>query len=1148
MARQVDVARRSLGRVKLFDKGCPSRLQTCCFFSSVSSSNAPNFESPTRSRNSSGTHQSLVTSVPNLQALQHIRWLLQHPERRILLLTGSSASDSSVRAALERDSPAFELERHGHGVFSVREFCQLLLREHGHERRVFGHAQLAALLMHSSQDLPSVARLTATSMLQRRKVTQDLLQLFQLLEREGIAPEEYSAAVAASEEQFSQELSEMYTSFQELLMQHNATSWDGLVLEMLTICRAQKGNVANTLAKSLSQAVLREYTDVVVDDVQRMTPAMAKLVGHLCGQSSVQSSASFSRVLLEGEECPRTHLLERQLLSTAADTGQTCTLTRTAFETDNKAPRAKVQAFARQVLTQRADANNDVLAPVPLKCWRFGTFEAEERSISAFLIRKMASTGAMKVTVVCPTHADAHRIMLAFQKQDLPARVDSEYSAASVSTGAPIHLFDEPGVNTVYSLLCALCFPSDSRHLYNVLRSDCFSFPAELLSWLMEKEHQSHVDLFAVLETFVESHGKSLGTSFNQKEGEKQKLPQVVSCQHEVGLEIAESFVNIMKHLRTKCHEVSAAEIVQSFLERTGRLEKLLSPDSPEEERESLVLADFLRELETAQEVAMNDRTPFVVPYLQQLRETNLTSSVSRADPFDVGTKTGAKDTCIRVLPLTAYALHSYASSLTDDGKGRKHMLVLMSMRDSKFPGRMKRLTLPLPYDLLSKPFPLQSRTEHLEQCQRLAYKALTLSEYDEVVLSFAELTATSVSKREILSRIFQPIWHEGDQPAIGSSCTGGSKWKAGSSSVISLRNEQSMSKQHASTEDTSSVQHETSIFSFSDVAGLLRDFVSRMILPITRFRKSARHDDHRKIAADVVSSITKSDDHHAGRYRHNQETPYVKQLKTTTLILDPESSTHSTSMDTRRPMASAASASYEPPHLSYSQISEYLRCPHRYYLGRILKLNGDISTPMMFGSALHEGIAAFAKSMADAQLKEEVAHEVKALATVKAEEAFMQSWIGDGYGLFTSKEQSAVFFERGMMALRDFMETHFSDLQLEAIAHVEQAFSFYVPEANVELRGVWDRIDRVSDPNGGGSSMYVIKEFKSNMRQCGARKPKMLSLRSQRAFVVEILSPNQALSECAFCPYAGSACHFATDNASRARLSASRTRLAVQG
>lgn len=330
-------------------------------------------------------------------------------------------------------------------------------------------------------------------------------------------------------------------------------------------------------------------------------------------------------------------------------------------------------------------------------------------------------------------------------------------------------IFDEPGVNAVYSLLCALCFPSDSRHLYNVLRSGFFAFPAELLSWLMEKERRSHVDLFPVLEAFVETRGKSLGTSLNQREGDELELPSVVSSQLESGLEIAESFVRIIRRLRAECHELSAAEIVQNFLEETGRLETLLGPNSPEQERESLVMADFLRELGTAQNVVKSAQVAFVAPYLQQLRETNLTSSAAwdevSAELNTPGSKAVAEDTCIRVLPLTSYALESLAVTTSDQQADTKHMLVLMSMRDSKFPGRMKRLTQPLPYELLSKPYPVQTRSEHLEQCEQLAYKALTLGAYDEVVLSFAELARISSSKREVLSRSFQPIWYEGDRP-----------------------------------------------------------------------------------------------------------------------------------------------------------------------------------------------------------------------------------------------------------------------------------------------------------------------------------------------------------------------------------------------
>ncbi|KAL4172323.1 hypothetical protein KRP22_007487 [Phytophthora ramorum] len=1184
MARQVDVAAQSLRRAVLLRQRCPWRGHTRRLFCSVSSSDISRSAISTRSGSSNIDHQSFVTTEPNLQALEHVRWLLQQPQRRVLLLTGSSAFDSATRAALERDSPAFELERIGHGVFGVREFCQLLLRESGRERRVFGRAQLAALLLHGGLERPGASQLAATSTLQRRKGAQDLLQLFRLLESEGVTPEQYIVVADAGGEQVSRDLADKYAAYQQLLIQHNATSWDGLVMDVLMMCGVQPSVDAaqDATGKQFSGSVLREYTDVVLDDVQRMTPAMARLVGHLCGQPSVQSSASFSRVLLEDDECPRTQMLERQLMETAAHTTRTRGVTRVGFMTkgENVEKRAKMQAFARQILTRSAGSSDGILSPVPLKCWRFGVSEAEEKSVGAYLADCLKHDGATRATVLCPSYADVHRVTLAFKKQGLPVHVDGTRLSATSSSGTPIHLFDEPGVNAVYSLLCALCYPSDSRHLYNVLRSDFFGFPAELLSWIMEKEHRSHAGLLSVIEAFVENRGQSLGTSLQQKENERQELPQAVSSQLETGLETAASFVKVIKRLQAECHNLSAIEIVQSFLEETGRLESLRSPNSPEQERASLVLADFLQELETAQNVVENAQVTFVAPYLLQLRETNLTSSAARDEVSPEATGTGPKTTTeeagIRVLPLTAYSLESLAASVSNKEEVSKHVLVLMSMRDSKFPGRMKRLTLPLPYDLLSEPFPVQTRTEHLGECEQLAYGALTLEVYDEVVLSFAELAATSASKREILSRTFQPIWHEGDQPAAASK---GSNTRGGTSTV-------SPSPQIAPNRKplTSPAAHHETAPQFAEASPfwlmeIMRSLVSRIFLPLL-------HHEKRSLSAAASPTRKSGGDIQAGLDQQGEATTLVKQLKVSS-SLSPVKKT-----------------SYDPPHLSYSQISEYLGCPHRYYLSRVMKLDGDVSTSMMFGRALHEGVAAFAKSLASAQRNGGLTKEAKTLAAVEGEETFMRAWAGDGYGLFSSKEQASFLLERGMMALWDFIETHHGDLELQEILHVEQEFSFYVPEANVELRGVWDRIDRVSRLGGDGSSV-VIKEFKSNMggaernmrklaeeslqlkmymyafRQVFGEAPygaklqliggnysepssgptKTRRKRISRAgnddkgfvhfseqaaqeaedIIVEVVSglrngnfePKPSFAGCAFCPFAGSACHFASDDAS---------------
>lgn len=1121
------------------------------------------------------THESVVSSSPNLLALRRVQGLLKQPQRRVLLL--SATADNAVRSRLERDASAFELERCGHGLLGVREFCRLLLSESG-ERRVLGRPQLAALLLHHEDALPSASRFAAVSTLQRRKRVNDLLQLFWLLEREGLTAEQYAAAAEDSE--VGRELVGSYTVYRELLERHRATSWDGLVMDVMELCGVQSGG-GDARAREFSRGVMQQYTDVVVDNVHRMTPAMAKLVGHFCAQPSVLSSASFSRVLLAGDDCPRTQILERQLEETARDIGRGCTVTRTMSWEGDDVERAKARAFAQQLLVSGGAstkvARADVSPSMPFKCWRFGTSDAEEQGVAAFLADRLKSENTI-VTVLCPSLAEANRLIVAFRKQGLPIQVDRDQLATLNTIGSPVHLFDEPGVNAVYSLLCALCFPSDSRHLYNVLRSDFFGFPAELLSWLMEKEHLSNADFFQVIEEFVDSKGKNLFTTLEDKENEHRAAPPAVSRQVESGLEIAESFVALLNRLRAECHQLSAAELVQLFLEETGRLDKLMSPDTPEQERESLALADFLRELETAQSVVGSSQVTFVAPYLLQLRDTNLSSSASwEQSSLDVAPRySKTEEPRVRVLPLTSHALESLVSLRDTEDEGYKHILVLMSMRDGKFPGRMKRLTLPLPFDAMSEPFPVQTRPEHLAQCEQLAYEALTLNTYDEVVLSFAELAAT---KREVLSRTFLPIWHEGDKPPTKSTGSGQTQGQEPGKVASSPQHQTNSQASGAYPKAPPNTKH----FWFSDLADLVRSFVEDVILPMWH---------HEKPLANVAEA-------NEGQRKTQGVTQVAGQgtLKLATRKAAP------------LPAKSAERFSYEPSHLSYSQISEYLRCPHRYFLGRVMKLNNDVSTSMMFGRALHEGVAAFAKSVAAAQREGIDNEQVRKLSRAEAEEAFMRAWVGDGFGLFSSKEQAEFLLDRGMLALWDFINTHYDDLQLEEIVHVEKEFAFHVPKANVELRGVWDRIDRVDC--GDGSSSFVIKEFKSNMggAQRNMRKLADESLQLKmymyafshvfgeaphgaklqqiggsplptnadlskatirrtsvnealvlfseqaaqeaEAAITEVatglrrgeFAPKPSFAECAFCPYAGSACHFATDSAAHeARSTAKAT------
>lgn len=365
----------------------------------------------------------------------------------------------------------------------------------------------------------------------------------------------------------------------------------------------------------------------------------------------------------------------------------------------------------------------------------------------------------------------------------------------------------------------------------------------------------------------------------------------------------------------------------------------LLNPTTPQLENEALAVADFLRELEIAQQVTQSPYIPFVVPYLLQLRETHVRARTEETPTDDV---TEANDDIgVRVLPLIPESLHSLNVAC----------LYLVSMRDSQFPGRLKRLTLPLPYPILHAPYPVQTREEHLQSCERLGFQALTCAR-ERVVISYTKASSQGKSsKQEKPSRTFASIWHT-----------------------------------HG-PED----------------------------------RNVDRFDGSSSVAAPKVLGET--------------------------------------------PVLSDANITYDPKHLSYSQITEYQRCPQRYFLGRVMKLSSEASTAMIYGRALHEAIACFAGALlekqngkVDMEIAEQDAHAVlhNALTTD---------------GQFRSEAQRDAVLAQGHQALDAFMRSQ----QDANVLHVEHPFECEVPAANVTLRGIWDRIDQ-------GPIGPVIQEFKSNL------------------------------------------------------------------
>ncbi|KAH9123503.1 hypothetical protein AeMF1_005516 [Aphanomyces euteiches] len=146
--------------------------------------------------------------------------------------------------------------------------------------------------------------------------------------------------------------------------------------------------------------------------------------------------------------------------------------------------------------------------------------------------------------------------------------------------------------------------------------------------------------------------------------------------------------------------------------------------------------------------------------------------------------------------------------------------------------------------------------------------------------------------------------------------------------------------------------------------------------------------------------------------------------------------------------------------YLSFSQIDEYMRCPYRYFLSRVVKMEPKMSPGLVFGRSIHEGIAAWSQS---SDLQSPQAYE-------NALEAFSSSW---QTGCFRSSEEEKRLFEQGQQTLSSFIS--FESSQNRVIEAVEMPFQVDIPEAGVRLKGVWDRIER------RGEELYIV-EFKSNL------------------------------------------------------------------
>ncbi|HEY6957676.1 MAG TPA: ATP-dependent DNA helicase, partial [Candidatus Limnocylindria bacterium] len=299
-----------------------------------------------------------------------------------------------------------------------------------------------------------------------------------------------------------------------------------------------------------------------------------------------------------------------------------------------------------------------------------GADEAEEVAglIAREALQRQRRYGDFAILV--RNNADATAFLNALARRQIPAHF---------SGGG--QLYERPEIRLLISFLSAVALPSDSRHVYNLAVSALYAFPAVELAKATEASGRRQKPLRDVFEEIATSAG-----AFSDE-----------------AVASAKRLVADLAYYAARAAELTTAELLYEFLERSKLLAQYLEPESALAEEQGQNVAKFFRLVHSAARTLPVDRASFFVPYLELLREAG-------DDPVAADFEASAER-------VNILSIHK--------AKGLEFGVVfLVHATDERIPGAARSDELPLPDALRKSPAP--SRDTHIAEERRLAYVAMT--------------------------------------------------------------------------------------------------------------------------------------------------------------------------------------------------------------------------------------------------------------------------------------------------------------------------------------------------------------------------------------------------------------------------------------
>lgn len=552
-----------------------------------------------------------------------------------------------------------------------------------------------------------------------------MLQHFSRLQDEDVSPIQYLDWVkkqkkkAKSKEEKQEvskweELAKAYKTYDELKVREGLMDYGDLIVKTLKLFRERKN-------------ILKQYREqfkyVLIDEFQDTNYAQNELAILLAGEKKNISvvgdddqsiyrfrGAAVSNIIQFKKNFPRAKVVV--LTKNYRSTQEILDKSYALIQHNNPDRLEPVEKIDKHLISQRK--NPPAGGGEEIKFLHLDRVENEADAVAKKIqeLIKEEDYEFRDFAILVRANNHAEPFIRAFQRHGIPSQFLG-----------PGRLFRQPEVIDLISYLKVLYNFEDSVALFRLLSIEYFDIPARDLAALGNYARRLRISLFEACE--------KVETIYVSKET-KEKVKKVLEV--------------INKHLKLARRE-TAGQLLYYFLEDTGLLQKLLSPDSADTQKKAANISKLFDRLKTY-EVDHEDATvPAVVDWIELSSELGESPLAADTDWTDINA----------VNILTAHS-----------AKGLEFPVVfLVNLVAQRFPTTERREQIPIPDSLIKELLPVGDY--HVEEERRLFYVGMTRAK-DLLFFSAADYYGEGKREKRISPFVVETLGDEVISAEVTSS------------------------------------------------------------------------------------------------------------------------------------------------------------------------------------------------------------------------------------------------------------------------------------------------------------------------------------------------------------------------------------------